>query len=622
MLTPYSAAISAKTAAEPAIAVPSGLKSAAQTDTSVSLSWVKSANVPRYRVQRYTKADMSDSVFYRFTESEVEIKGLEKGTVYQFRVRGITDDGSVLTPYSAAISAKTAAEPAIAVPSGLTAAVATPTSVAVSWKAVANAPEYRVQVYSKSDMSDSVYKRFPATSGKIYNLLPETTYYARVRVISSAGESLTPYSAPVKVTLPVDPFPTPTGLAAAPTHRTMNVTWAAVPNAPQYRLAVATKADMSDAVWYRYTTNSAEIRGLKASSTYFFQVRVIKTDGSLLSAYGPVLTATTQSEPPPPPPLSNPLTVGSFNVMCAQCTPDDTYNPNALPWNDRRPFVVDTITKKMPDILGVQEASQGRLDDVLLKGGLSQFEDLKQRLNASGAPYELTNDKRYNCENPATPTACVYADQGASQGTRIFYNPTTVEILKSGSRALPMMTSEENARYFSWAIAKQRSTGKIFFFGNTHLSANKADGYGDIRRRQAEVVVEAIRQENAAGYPVVMAGDLNSSKWIEPSNAPYDVMTRSGLVDPLGNDYWQQYPSMAATAEKRINAHLNSWNGFESISRAAGDPAANGTYIDYIFTSKMRVSEWETVATLDANGNYAGTIPSDHNMLVAKVGLP
>ncbi|MGV0111681.1 hypothetical protein, partial [Arthrobacter sp. CP30] len=48
-------------AAEPAFAVPSGLKSAAQTDTSVSLSWVKSANVPRYRVQRYTKADMSDS---------------------------------------------------------------------------------------------------------------------------------------------------------------------------------------------------------------------------------------------------------------------------------------------------------------------------------------------------------------------------------------------------------------------------------------------------------------------------------------------------------------------------------------------------------------------------------
>ncbi|MEC5193353.1 MULTISPECIES: hypothetical protein, partial [unclassified Arthrobacter] len=32
------------------LAVPAGLKSTVQTDTSVTLSWTKSANVPRYRV--------------------------------------------------------------------------------------------------------------------------------------------------------------------------------------------------------------------------------------------------------------------------------------------------------------------------------------------------------------------------------------------------------------------------------------------------------------------------------------------------------------------------------------------------------------------------------------------
>jgi hypothetical protein len=79
---------------------------------------------------------------------------------------------------------------------------------------------------------------------------------------------------------------------------------------------------------------------------------------------------------------------------------------------------------------------------------------------------------------------------------------------------------------------------------------------------------------------------------------------------------------MAATAETRVNTYLNSWNGFETKPRAASDKNANGTYIDYILTSKMRVSYFENVATLDSAGNYAGVIPSDHNMMYAKVGLP
>ena len=71
-LTAYSAAITASTRLR-RLCVPTGLKSTGQTDTTISLSWEKSANVPRYRVQVYTKADMSDAVYYRFTESAVVI---------------------------------------------------------------------------------------------------------------------------------------------------------------------------------------------------------------------------------------------------------------------------------------------------------------------------------------------------------------------------------------------------------------------------------------------------------------------------------------------------------------------------------------------------------------------
>ncbi|WP_354170136.1 fibronectin type III domain-containing protein [Arthrobacter sp. UYEF36] len=631
-LTAYSAAITASTAAAPAYTVPTGLKSTAQTDTTVSLSWDKSANLPRYRVQVYTKADMSDAVYYRFTETAVVIPNLVKGTQYKFRVRGISADGLVsLTAYSAAVTATTAAAPAAAytVPTGLQATATGPDSIAVSWNPVANAPGYRVQVYSRSDMSDSIYKRFTEVSGTMSGLSPNTAYFARVRVIGPAGENLTAYSPAVTFTTPsVSPTTptaptTPTGFTGTSTHRTVDLSWNPVPNAPGYRLAVATKADMSDASWHRYYgINTAEIRGLNALTAYYFQVRVIDEAGTSLSAYTPVLSLATKAEPPAQPALSNPLTVASYNVMCANCVAESDSNTNALPWSERRSAVVENIKSRMPDIIGVQEASQGWLNEPGQTGGLSQFEDLQQRLNNAGANYAISNNKRNNCIDSTTPTNCVYADQGASQGTRIFYNAATVELVKTGSKALPLASVPENPRFFAWAIAKQKSTGKLFFFGDTHLSTSKADGFYELRKQQAETIVSVIKQENSAGLPVLMTGDLNSSKWQKPSNAPYDVFTNFGLVDPLGNDYWEDFPSMAATAEKRINAHLDSWNGFATLAPGVGDKSANGSYIDYILTSKMRVSQWETVANIDSAGNFAGIIPSDHNMLVATVGLP
>ena len=44
--------------------------------------------------------------------------------------------------------------------------------------------------------------------------------------------------------------------------------------------------------------------------------------------------------------------------------------------------------------------------------------------------------------------------------------------------------------------------------------------------------------------------------------------------------------------------------------------------MDYIFTTPMRVSEYEVVLRLNSAGRVTGPIPSDHNMLKATVWLP
>ena len=293
--------------------------------------------------------------------------------------------------------------------------------------------------------------------------------------------------------------------------------------------------------------------------------------------------------------------------------------PKETSWANRRGAVVQTIISKMPDIIGVQEAAQTWMDN--RPGGYTQFEDLRDRLNAAGGVYKLSDSDRNNCVDSRLPTNCVYADKGASAGTKIFYNANTVKLIRSGSKALPVTATSDIPRFVAWAEAEQLSTGKHVFFADAHLEIGKDAASNDLRKRQAQTVMDTIKSKNTGGLPVILVGDMNSNKWNEPSNGPYDVVTSQGLVDPLGNTYKSWYPSGAATAEKVVNRRVNSWNGYERVVRQ-GESGTSGTYIDYIFTSKMRVSLYENVAKIDALGNYVGTIPSDHNMQFATVGFP
>ncbi|WP_211878119.1 endonuclease/exonuclease/phosphatase family protein [Pseudarthrobacter albicanus] len=413
--------------------------------------------------------------------------------------------------------------------------------------------------------------------------------------------------------------PAPSGLKSpAQTSTSVFISWNAVSGAPRYRVQYSTKSDFSDSTYNRYTTTSTEIRGLKSNTTYYVRVRVISADGTTsLSPYSAVITTTTKTALVIAP-VVNPLTVASYNVKCANCF---AAAANELTWSGRRSAVVSNIKAQMPDVIGMQEASQGWLKDDSRPGGVSQFEDLQERLQAAGANYQLTNSKRNNCVKDTTPTACVYADKGASQGTKLFYNATNVSLVSQGSLALPVIQATDNPRYLAWGIFVQKSTNKQFFVGDAHLQLGSGTDYQSLRTKQTQAITAEIKKRNPQNLPVLMVGDLNSHKWTAPTNAPYDVLTAAGYVDPLGNTYATDQPSGTATAEKTVAANYDSFNAFHRLANAR-NAWGNGTYMDYIFTSKMRVVEWRTVVDVDSSGNFIGTIPSDHNMVKATVQLP
>ena len=534
---------------------------------------------------------------------------------------------SLTRPSVAAISAVALvaglATPATAVdwpsatPAGLTQTAAASNSVTMTWKPVSRAEKYRLQISASETMSNPTYQRSADTVDVVDGLDPGRGYFIKVRVITADGVNRSAYSAAVRAWTS---FAVPTGLKS--TERgTTSVTfdWAGVPNAPGYRIRIADNASMSGSIYHRFTASDGTVNDLDGGKTYYAQVRVITPDGLNLSSYSPTVTVKPAGgggeEPPPPPSGSKPLTIASFNVRCANC-----YKRQNLerPWSERRGVVVSSILEEKPDVIGIQEASQGWLVSGGRKIDLAQFEDLRNRLRSGGTPYEVTNPHRNNCVNSKTPSGCRYQNRGASKGTKIFFNTDTVKLMSQGSKKLPQC-SGCNERYVAWAVLEQKSTGQQFFFADTHLEP--WSNYYSMRRIQAETMMREIELRRPSRMPALVVGDFNSTRYATPANAPYDEVISHGFVDPLGHTYKSPRVSSKATAEKRIRAHYNSHNNFVRTVPHY-QPNENGSNLDYIFTTPMRTLEWETVLDLDASGKLAGTIPSDHNMLRAKVLLP
>ncbi len=512
-------------------------------------------------------------------------------------------------------------------PTGLRQTSASASSVDVTWNAVPKAQRYRLQISASPSMSGATYQRSRDLKETVKGLKTGRPYYVKVRVITDGGSNRSAYSDAVSV---FTSFGTPTGLkSTARDASSVTFDWADVANAPRYQLQIADNSSMKAATDHDFDTSEGRVKGLQAGKTYYAKVRVVSESGAGLSAYSSAVVVkdgatgdpttddpTTDTEPTTPPPSGGKsMTVASYNIRCANCYSGQNQEE---PWSTRRGVVVASILKQKPDVIGIQEASQGWLVSGGKKVSLSQFEDLRNRLRAGGTPYEVTNIHRNNCVKSTTPSSCTYQDRGASKGTKVFFNSATVELVSQGSKKLPQC-SGCNERYVAWAILKQKSSGQKFFFADTHIEYGTS--YYSLRKAQAEAMMAEVAKRRPSGMPAFVVGDFNSSRYQTPTNAPYDTVVAAGFVDPLGHTYKSAKISSKATAEKRIRAHYNSLNSFlRTVPSFSVNE--NGSNLDYIFTTPMRTLLWETVLDLDANGKLRGTIPSDHNMLVAKVLLP
>ena len=213
-------------------------------------------------------------------------------------------------------------------------------------------------------------------------------------------------------------------------------------------------------------------------------------------------------------------------------------------WQYRYGASAMMLDDQKPDVVGLQEA----------------LSDQVQYLT-------MALDKTYKAVG-------VGRDDGKRAGEimAIFYNKKTVKLLKWGTYWLsdtPDVPSKGwDAACFrtaTWALLKDKASGKKFFYVNTHL-----DHVGwEARRKGLALIVERIAAMNPKGLPMVLTGDFNMR------------------IDRPEFDDLKQIMENAREVAARTDHH-NTYNGWGKASKEE--------IIDYIwFKGFSACTEYETI---------------------------
>jgi len=163
-----------------------------------------------------------------------------------------------------------------------------------------------------------------------------------------------------------------------------------------------------------------------------------------------------------------------------------TYNIAGANWQSHRASLIsDTINSNLPSVIGLQEAGQTPLNELI--------------------PLISDHYKMINLHDSRIP---------------ILFDSTRLNLIVSGSTETNQMLWCVNDSYINYAIFSDKSTGSQFIFTNSHFCSQQTQndrlpsGYtaAQVNEQHAEILVELIYNLSTGWQlPFVIAGDLNAS---------------------------------------------------------------------------------------------------------------
>ena len=273
-----------------------------------------------------------------------------------------------------------------------------------------------------------------------------------------------------------------------------------------------------------------------------------------------VVTAGRCSGPgDPKPSLSRAFNVMSFNIRYG------TANDGPDAWPIRRPHVIAYLRQHGADVIGLQEALRGQLDE--LRAALPMYAEVG-----------------------------VGRDDGREAGeyAAILFNVTRFELLAfstfwfsdtpavSGSRSW----GNNVTRICSWARLRDRVAGRSFYVYNVHLDHESQPS----RERSVAALKDSIRARRFPEEPVIVTGDFNAGE---------DNPAARGVAPEFHDAYRVLYPG---------DSSVGTFKGFRGDS--------TGPKIDFVF---LGVGFEAVEARIDRARTPAGRNLSDHFPVTAVV---
>jgi len=234
-------------------------------------------------------------------------------------------------------------------------------------------------------------------------------------------------------------------------------------------------------------------------------------------------------------------------------------------WDQRIEPAIEQVGRVSPDILAVQEGGWGE---------------------SKRAPtFKGFGSLGYTNANNTAPFI----------GRYIFYKPGKFDLVASGSFGLG------GNHGMSWATLRTKADGVTFTVVDVHLTFEK-DANAAREQQMRDGMARIAAQDTG---PVLYVGDFNSNK-SRSYDAPAKVMKDAGLADAV------------TIAANKINDDVNSARARDVNAPVVRD--SNQT--DHIYVpAGSSVSSWQQVVNAN-EGKYAAPFISDHNPIMATVGIP
>lgn len=257
-------------------AAPKATGSNVTSTGKIRLTWKAVNGATKYEVYRSTSKNGPYTRMFTTTKTTMTHAGAAVGTTYYYKVRALTANGTA-SAFSNIVSRTCATVPPQAQGSILSTG-----KIQLTWGSVSGAAKYQVYYSTNADFSGAKVFTTTKTSMNHTGAVAGTTYYYKVRAVTSNGKA-SAFSSVLQLTCaPSAPQISGTGYNSAGKPK---ITWSAVKGADRYEVYVSTSENGT----YRKLTTTAKCSvihtGAVSGRTYYYKLRAVNQSVGTVSAF-------------------------------------------------------------------------------------------------------------------------------------------------------------------------------------------------------------------------------------------------------------------------------------------------------------------------------------------------